>query len=170
MASATSLLCGTEWSSCQGAVYWIIRRQISAQASCSHLVQLRCPSHSEYLLVTTSSVVSGLVIIIYVYNSVSGSPNTSNTYLIPVPSLPEVLSVIIIQITLLDLRQLSNLTMSLYGSYECIAKLQFQNDKLEGAEQKQTEVAKVHSHLHNFLISVQIKYFFQNFMQGFKNS
>ena len=60
--------------------------------------------------------------------------------------------------------------MSLYGSYECIAKLQFQNDKLEGAEQKQTEVAKVHSHLHNFLISVQIKYFFQNFMQGFKNS
>ena len=62
--------------------------------------------------------------------------------------------------------------MSLYGSYECIAKLQFQNDKLKGAEQKQTgvEVAKVHSHLHNFLISVQIKYFFQNFMQGFKNS
>ena len=60
--------------------------------------------------------------------------------------------------------------MSLYGSYECIAKLQFQNDKLEGAEQKQTEVAKVHSHLHNFLISVQIKYFFQNFMQCFKNS
>ena len=62
--------------------------------------------------------------------------------------------------------------MSLYGSYECIAKLQFKNDKLKGAEQKQTgvEVAKVHSHLHNFLISVQIKYFFQNFMQGFKNS
>ena len=60
--------------------------------------------------------------------------------------------------------------MSLYGSYECIAKLQFKNDKLERAEQKQTEVAKVHSHLHNFLISVQIKYFFQNFMQGFKNS
>ena len=60
--------------------------------------------------------------------------------------------------------------MSLYGSYECIAKLQFKNDKLGRAEQKQTEVAKVHSHLHNFLISVQIKYFFQNFMQGFKNS
>ena len=68
----------------------------AAQASCSHLVQLRCPSHSEYWLFSTLSVVSGLVLIICVYISVSGSPNTSNTYLIPVPSLPEVLSLIII--------------------------------------------------------------------------
>ena len=97
MASAASLLYISGCSQqLPGSSYMVIRRQTPAQASCSHLVQLRCPSHSEYWLFSTLSVVSGLVLIICVYISVSGSPNTSNTYLIPVPSLPEVLSLIII--------------------------------------------------------------------------
>ena len=66
----------------------VIRRQPPGPAQ----VSLKLRIFAIYTL--ECGLWSGLII--YVYISVSGSPNTSNTYLIPVPSLPEVLSLIII--------------------------------------------------------------------------